>query len=190
MTDLNEEVRASLSNAGIGKRYHDMSLSNAGPLGTGMLRWLHTNGDTVRSGRSVVFHGEGLSEPIILLARALHVNGIGCKVTPLVRMRRVINDPQFREDIDDIDVLVILNAQDTVRCNPLHDSVAAEVEYLIRERHDNMKATILQIAVPEDQPPAGLANAYWTSEFWHLASENFESVTATDLKRLAGAKTK
>lgn len=181
---LSRDIRASLSEAGIGKRYHDLSLSDV-KHGAGMLGCLKRHGAAIRSkGQSLAFHGLGMTDAIIMLARGLHINGVGCKVTPLVRLRGVINNSEFREQVNEADVLVILNAQDTNRCNPLHDSVAAEIEYLIRKRHDDGRSVFMQLAVPEEQPVAGLPNCYWSGEMLDFMAEHFEHITPKTLKAM------
>ena len=187
MIELNDEVRASLLEAGIGKRFHDLSLNDV-EHGKGMLAYLTQHGKAFRSGRSVAFHGVGATDAILMLARALHVNGIGCRVVPLVRLRQFISSPEFREAVDDADVLVILNAQDTRRGNPLHDSVAAEVEYQIRRRVENNRAVIMQLAVPEDQSIASMDNCYWSDEMLALMDMHFDKVTLGRLKQMGETK--
>lgn len=180
---LSNEVRMSLAEAGIGKRYHDLTLGDV-RHGAGMLEYLKTNGKAIRAGQGVAFHGIGMTDAIIMLARGLHINGVGCKVTPLVRMRGLINNAEFREQVVDADVLVVLNAQDTNRGNPLHDAVAAEVEYTIRRRHENGKAVFLQLAVEEDAAIGELPNCYWTGEMLDFMAEQLDRVTPKTLKAM------
>lgn len=189
MTDINDEVRASLLEAGIGKRYHDVSLVSVPVYGEALMRLLTTRGQEARQGTlNLAWHGVGLTESIIMFSRALHINGVGCLVRPLVRMRPIINDLEFKEQVNEIDVLVILNAQDTVRDNPLHPSVMAELEYLLRKRFDNDKATFLQFAIPEDMIPGEVPNRYWSDEFIELVQHNFSPVTPTQLKKVTPIK--
>lgn len=182
--EINDEVRLSLSEAGIGKRYHDMTLADLGKTGDGMMEVLRRYGPTIRAGQtSLVFEGPGTTEPITMLARGLHINRVGCRVVPLVRMRRIINDPDFREAVNEIDCLVLLNAQDRHRGNPLHDAVAAEVEYTLRTRYDNRKATILQVAFMGEQSTND--ESYWSDEFWDMVSR-FERITPEQLIEWGG----
>jgi hypothetical protein len=124
----------------------------------------------------------GLTDVITLLARGLHINGVGCRITPLVRMRRVINDMDFLEAVREIDCLVIMNAQDRHRSNPLHPNVAAEVEYLIRQRYDSGRATFLQVAFTGDGGEGD--QSYWSDEFWDLVS-GWERVNVAGLTALS-----
>lgn len=181
---LSNEVRMSLAEAGIGKRYHDLTLGDV-KHGAGMLEYLKQHGKEIRrGGHSIGFHGIGLTDTIIMLARGLHINGVGCKITPLVRLRGLINNPEFREQVVDADVLVVLNAQDTNRGNPLHDAVAAEVEYTIRKRHENGKAVFMQLAVDEDTAVGKLPNCYWSGEMLDFMAENLDRVTPKSLKAM------
>jgi hypothetical protein len=80
-----------------------------------------------------------------------------------------------------------MNAQDRHRGNPLHDAVAAEVEYVLRQRYDSGRSTFLQVAfTPRDK---GEDRSYWSDEFWSLA-ERFERVTMQGLIDLGKAAAK
>jgi hypothetical protein len=178
--EINEEVRASMTEAGIGPRYHDMSLLGVPEYGDRLMLKLQEHGNEIKAGRSLVWHGVGLTESMILFCRALHVNGVGCLIRPLVRMRPIINDPDFREHVTEVPVLCIMNAQDTRRGNPLHDNVMADLEYLIGKRIDNQRATFLQLAVPEDQAIGEMPNCYWSDEMLsHM--ERFFRIAKSDL---------
>lgn len=182
MTDpLLPEIRASLTEAGIGKRFHDITLPDV-KFGAGMLDYLKQHGPAIRNaGHSIAFHGVGMTDAITMLARGLHINGVGCKIVPLVRLRPVINDAEFREIVNEIDVLVILNAQDRNRGNPLHNSVAAEIEYIIRKRFDARRATFMQLAVDESTAIGELPDCYWSDEMLDLMTESFDRVTPSAL---------
>lgn len=181
MIEIDEEVRASLTEAGIGPRYHDRTLASVPYYGDRLMMKLKEHGDGIRrEGRSLIWHGVGLTEAIIMFCRGLHINGVGCLIRPLVRLRPIINNPDFRENITDIPVLVIMNGADTRRGNPLHDNVMADLEYLLTKRHDAGRATFIQLSVPEDQPIGELLNCYWSDEFMSVM-EQFQRITATDL---------
>jgi hypothetical protein len=188
MITINNEIALSLVEAGIGKRFHHMTLEGLPVLGPGAKEWLVKHGPGIRSGvTSAVFEGVGLSDVITLLARGLHLHGVGCKIVPLVRMRKMIVDPEFREAVTEIDCLILMNAQDRHRGNPLHDAVAAEVEYVLRQRYDSGRSTFLQVAfTPRDK---GEDRSYWSDEFWSLA-ERFERVTMQGLIDLGKAAAK
>ena len=182
MIEINDEVRQSLTDAGIGKRYHDVSLNSVPLYGDGLMKLLTSRGHEVRQGTlSIAWHGVGLTESITMFCRALHVNGVGCLLRPLVRMRPIINDAEFKEQVRDIDVMVILNGQDTTRGNPLHDAVMSELEFVLRQRHDNRKATFIQLAVPEDHVITDLPNRYWSDEFLSLMNDGYARVTPSSL---------
>lgn len=191
MTDaLTPEIKASLIDAGIGRRFHDLTLEDV-KYGAGMLDYLKQHGSAIRgSGHSIAFHGVGMTDAITMLARGLHINGVGCKLVPLVRLRGIINDLEFREIVNEIDVLVILNAQDSNRGNPLHNSVAAEVEYVIRKRFDARRATFMQLAVDENVAIGELQDCYWGDEMLDLMSESFDRVTPSALTARAKAAAK
>lgn len=185
MTKVTPEIAVSLEEAGIGKRYHNMTSDALGAVGEGLRVWLARNSTALRGGTaSTVFTGVGTTDVITLLARGLHLNGVGCKITPLVRMRRILNDSEFRETVTEIDCLIVMNAQDRHRCNPLHDSVAAEVEFLLRQRYDSNRMTILQTAFTGANPDD---RSYWSDEFWELVNQ-FDHLDIDTLTKL-GAKT-
>ena len=187
MTDLTPDMRASLTEAGILPRFHDVTLADFGVPGLGLLKWLQINGDKIKlAGRSILFHGVGMSDPIIMLNRALHLNGVGCKVVPLVRMAKVLKTPELKEELDDTHVLTILSAQDPKKGCPLYDSTMAEVEVLVRNRFDRKQSTFIHAAVPAEMDYNG-PNSYWTDEFWHFAGGQFDLLTEARLNQLASA---
>lgn len=167
MIELSPDVRASLTDAGIGTRYHSMTLASLGAPGDAIKAWLaDRGGEQFRGGSTVVFTGVGSTDLITVLARGLHLSGLGCRVMPLVRVRRLLTSPVLYEEVmQDTQVLVILNAQDTRRECPLYPSSMAEVEYIVRERHAMRKSTILQMAIPESTELSILPNLYWSDEF-------------------------
>lgn len=172
MIDLNRDVRLSLSDAGIGTRFHETTLTSLGQEGETLRTWLaDRGGEQIKAGQTLVFTGVGTTDLITVFARGLHLSGLGCRLVPLVRMRKVITTPALYEEIkQDIPVLVVLNAQDTRRECPLHPSSMAEVEYIVRERHAARKATILQMAIPESTDLSSLPNLYWSDEFLDFLS--------------------
>ena len=182
MTEINDEVRASLSEAGIGKAYHDRTIASVPAYGDGLKRILTMHGAEIRQRAfNAVWHGVGLTEAITLLCRGVHINGVGCMLQPLVRMRRIIIRPDFREAVDDADLLVIFNAQDTNRGNPLHDSVMSDLEDVLRKRLDNNKMTWLQFAVPEDVVVRDMPTCYWSDEFLDLVDEYFKRIIPSSI---------
>lgn len=185
VADINDEVRASLTEAGIGPIYHERGLLSDARYGAGMLKYLTANGDRIRRvGHSIMFHGVGLTEIIKLFCRGLHINGVGCFIRPLVQMRGIINDPEFREVVEEIDVLVILNAQDMNRGSPLHDSVISELEYVIQKRCEAKLATFIQMAIPETQSIDDLPNCYWSFDFLDDVTKKFDRLTPTMISLL------
>ena len=181
MTEINEEVRASLTEAGIGPRYHDRTLASLPIYGDRLMLKLREHGDAIKyGGRSIVWHGVGLTESITLFCRGLHINGVGCFIRPLVRFRPIINDPEFRATVIDIPVLVILNGADTRRGNPFHENVMHDLEYLLTRRMDAGRATLIHLAVPEDVVVANIPNCYWSDEFLAVM-DRYERIALSDL---------
>ncbi len=127
---LTDDVRWSLTNAGIGTVYHDKKLSEFPDLGPGMFEWLKVHGDRVKQRKlvGIAFTGLNLTPVLNMLARTLHLNGVGTKVLPLVRMRRYVMDEEFREEVDDTPVLFLTPAMTELPC-PLTPSMLAEVEH-------------------------------------------------------------
>jgi len=176
-----DEINRSLTAAGIMSAYHETRLSDHGKQGDGAKIWLEESKKDISSGvKSVLFKGVGTTEIITTLARAFHLNGTSVLVLPIFRLRAYYKDAELRETIDDAGILVLLGGQDRARCNPLHHSTSAEVEYLIRSRYDKRKATFFQAPVPDDidLPPA--ENSYWSDEFWHFLTTKFETMTMAD----------
>ena len=189
MTEITDEVRLSLTEAGIGKKFHDKTLADDQVYGDGMRAFLKTNGDAIRrDGKSVWFHGIGLTDTIKLFCRGLHIHGVGCKIVPLVHMRRIINNAEFRETVTDIDVLVILAGQDARVCNPLHPNVMADVEELIRDRFERERATFIHFAIDPTVNPVELDNCYWSAEFMEMVLEGWEELRPNAIKALGKIK--
>lgn len=70
-----------------------------------------------------------------LLRRALHIVGIVRRIVQLVRMPKAIySDSEFREDVDDAQVLCILRGADIRRGCPLKHQVMDETEWLVQHR--------------------------------------------------------
>lgn len=175
---ITDEIALSLNEAGIMRRYHTMRLEEVEGTGPGALRWLRAHAVEVRSGcASIAFEGVGLTDTIIMMARGLHINGTSCRIVPLVRMSKAVKDADFRDAIREIDTLVILNAQDKSRPCPLHPSVAAEVEYIVRSRYDRGQNTWMQF---EARGPLA-QNDYWSGEFWDL-TQRWDTLDASTLK--------
>lgn len=182
MTELSEAVKWSLTNAGIGKRFHDSTLADDKVYGEGLKKFLTDHGEDIRAGQSVVFQGVHLYEGVMLLARGLHIHGVGCRVLPLVHMRKVIMDPDLREEVDDCQVLMLMQAQTDNRGAPLSDSFMDETEYFIRKRFEEDKSTILLIEVPVTMDWRTLKNCYWSAGFREWTKTTFLNVKEGDLK--------
>lgn len=182
MTKVSDNVAWSLTNAGIGKKYHDRTLETVPKYGKGLFKFLTDHGDAIRDGTGVIFSGTNLHDGILLFCRGLHINGVGCKILPLVHMRRAIMDPELAEEISDAHVLVIMPAQNSTHGCPISDSFIQETEYLIRKRHANDQSTFLHMGVRDGVDWRGLNNCYWSDEFRDWTKKEFIDVFEGDLE--------
>ena len=189
MNKLTDEVRLSLTEAGIGKIYHDKRLASDEEYGAGMSAYLKANGTAIRKGeKSVWFHGIGLIPTIKLFCRGLHINGVGCKIVPLVHMRKIINNPEFKELVEEIDVLVITGCADAKQGCPLHPNVMAAVEDLIRDRAEDNKSTFMVFGIDPGTDPRSLDNRYWSDQFMNTVVEEFEELRPNTIIALGKSK--
>lgn len=183
-SEIEEGVRASLQRAGIGLVYHDMSLKDKGRDGAALIEGLFSSEarqDIRMKGRPVIFSGiraDGL-ELVKLVARGYHVNGVGCRIVPLVRLRGLLNDMDEREYIDGCKVLVIQSFQTEKPDCPLTPFALAEVEAYIRNRFDNMKSVWFHCPTYME-PGQAEALTWWNNEFAKRICDDAIEVTLAD----------
>lgn len=173
-SEIEEGVRASLSRAGIGAAYHGLSLKDKGEDGKALIEGLFS--DRVRreirmEGRPVIFSGirhDGL-ELVKLVARGYHVNGVGCRVVPLVRLRGLLANLDEREYIEGCKVLVIQNFQTEKPDCPLTPYATEEVAAYIRERLEGNQSVWLHCPTRFQEGPSYLPVtsilSWWNAEF-------------------------
>lgn len=167
----------SLNRAGIGAAYHEKSLrSDFGPEGERLADWAIANKRAVLGGKSLMMTGIRSRELMFMLARAFHLNGVGVYVTPLVRIGGVIFDELIKEQVRDIDVLVILGFQQEGEA-PLKSSLIYETEHLINDRSDRGKPTFVTIPLGDEArpfDPEGFDNWWWTIELVDTLLDRYE----------------
>lgn len=166
----------SLSRAGIGKRYHDMSLKDFGERGSRLIEWVREKRAAVRDGRGMVMVGEDCHDLMAMTARAFHLGGSGVMCVPLVRAPGLIYEDKLREQLDDADILVLFAFQ-KVGDMPLKPSTFAEVEYLIQSRRDDNKPTFLEVPLGTEQKPFvmdSFSGWWWSPDVVSLLARDFD----------------
>lgn len=183
MSGIDDQVKWSLTKAGIGSRFHDASMLDEkfGKMGKAMYNWTRKNGERVVNGQSFVFQGISFGHTLTMLARGLHINGAGVRIYPLVRMRSVLTDPELKEEMDDALALFIMPAQSGNVACPLYPQWMEETVYYVRQRIASGKAVILHAEVNDDVPWTQKAGFYWPDGFVGDLEHDFETVTARDL---------
>lgn len=174
---LEDHVRKSLTDAGIGSTLHDKSLADAGPEGLGLLDWLKSEGGSAikQEGRNVILEGFSRT-PAKLLARGLHINGVGVRVlnlTSFVNIRKYGGEKW--EDILDCRSLFILPAQ-TERPCPLTPWQMEDVEYFLKRRMDQCKSVVL--CMDKKQP----VEPWWSDGFIEDLMDNCTEFNSSRLK--------
>lgn len=174
---LPEDHKWSLNRAGIGAAYHDKSLrKDFGPEGIKLADWAVANKKSVLDGKSVMMTGIRCRELMFMLARAYHLNGLGVYVTPLVRVGSVLFDAAIREQVSDIDILVILGFQQEGEC-PLKSNMIYETEHLINDRSDRGKPTFITVPLGDEQrafDPEAFDKWWWTIELVDTLLDRYE----------------
>lgn len=160
--EITEDIRWSLTNAGIGTLYHNVKLEDHSKLGKTLFEWIKTNGAEVKAGKPVVFRGLGARNELMLLAKVFHINGLGVSIWPLFKVPQMLRNPEKREDVADCHILFIMPAQNAGRDCPLSSYQMEEVEHLIITRFEKGQSTFLHNAYSGGQP---LPTSYWSAEF-------------------------
>ncbi len=160
--EITDEIKWSLTNAGIGSIYHDKKLEEVSKLGKRLFEWIKEHGAEVKDGKPVVFRGLGAREELMLLAKVFHINGMGVSIWPLFKVPQMLRNPEKREDVADCQILFIMPAHNAPRDCPLSAYAMEEVEYLISQRFGSKLSTFLHNAYSGGQP---LPASYWSSDF-------------------------
>jgi hypothetical protein len=182
VAEREKEIKQSLKDAGIGPRYHDLRLSSFGDPGTKLYEWMNSKREAIKAGGSAVFHGLGLSDMIITMARGLHVNGVGVRVIPLARMGLWVKSPEKIEELnDEVRALFVMSCADSRKGCPLYDRTMADVEWLIRQRFDEHKSTFLHFSVDDTDKSLYKAGSYWSDEMLQFIQLHFDVLRSSDL---------
>jgi hypothetical protein len=180
--ERDKEIAYSLRDAGIGTRYHDLRLDDFKLPGAWLKDWMLNHAEQIKGGASAVFHGLGLTDLIITMARGLHVNGVGVRVVPLGRMGLYLKSPDKLEELnDDVRALFIMNCADSRKGCPLYDRTMADVEWLIRQRFDEHKNTFLHFSVDDTEKALYKVGGYWSDEMLHFIQLHFDILRASDM---------
>ena len=149
----------SLTDAGIGKVYHDKTLSEM-DHGPGLKKFLiNGGGDALKNeGASLILRGYPRATTSVF-CKGLHMNGVGVRMVSLsnlvTTMRRCV---EAWEDIEDCRALVIQPAQTESPC-PLDYWQKDMVETYLTERARNGKSVILCFDAKEPEVP------WWNVDF-------------------------
>lgn len=159
---INDKIAESLVLAGIGRAYHQRTLSDVS--GGVVLQALIADG----TARSEVQEGRGWNiiglhstayDAAILLARGLHLSGLKARVASLTRLLNQIKEGgDLLPEYADCSVLMVTNFYQTYPGNPvpLEGYEVRAVETFLQERLDDRRAVFVHSAKP-------LAESVWWS---------------------------
>lgn len=180
--ETEREIASSLTDAGIGVRFHKMKLADHGPIGVALRTWFLANTENIKSGGSACFVGLGMTDLVTTMACALHVRGYGSFVAPLVRVGKLLGNDDFRERLsEETRCLFIMAAQDGNKGCPLYDNRMAELEWMIRTRYDNRQSTFIVFPVDNDRADLSATAKWWSEETVYFLKQHFAVVRKTDL---------
>lgn len=164
-------VRQSLIEAGIGRAYHDRTLSDLGDHGVTAKEWLDTVGKSdVRSGRgwNIIGATARAYDTTMVLARGVHLKGIDTRIVSLRRLiGQIMNDGDLLPELYSTRALFVLDFIQVYpgNDNPMTGREVQEVESFLLERLDANEAVFLHAAVP-------LTTAtWWSASFLQRVAE-------------------
>lgn len=158
---MEPHVKQSLIEAGIGPAFHDKKLPEMGD--DGEILWHRLSGElgkALRSGAFVTLEGYD-RETVMVLAKTLHINGLGVRILSLSRLWTQMQKPTTEawEAISENPVLMVNPAQ-TDRACPLDHWQRDVIEDYLLSRLDNRKSVVFT-ALDEITPEGG----WWSRGF-------------------------
>lgn len=180
---LTPEIHRSLTEAGIGRIYHEKTLSECGDLGRGYEDWIKTAGPRLkRDGGLVVMMGQGQSAVLPVLARGFHMNGAGVRIKTLSQLYSILRTPgERREDLEEAPCLFVSPAQAGRRICPLDGWAMDTVTAYLRERVERGQITVLYWAHDREFDVDDPLWSWWDVDFLDWASETGEILRAREI---------
>lgn len=174
---LESHIAKSLSDAGIGKIYHERSLIDFDKQGVQLSDWLKAGGGTAMKSGGCLILRDFDRAPVTMLARALHINGVGVRCLPLTAIWGTLQKPGSEkwDDLLDADAIFVMPAQSS-RDNPLSYWQRDVVEAFLLERAENMKSVVLHMTETTKSEP------WWTDEFMGTIRACGQALRAGDTK--------
>lgn len=176
---IDDGVRASLTRAGIGTDYHNRSLAEA-PGGDDLVKWVTANGRTFfRTGGVAAFVGRSsrATNAMMLFARALHLSGVGVRVTNLPTLVRILDrdDTEALARLEEAPVLVVTRfyAPATRTDCPLTGWQSLMVEEFLTERKSNGNGLVSHVYEPFDRQTSPV---WWRPDFLEAIGSNAKVV--------------
>lgn len=177
MVELTDEVRSSLSRAGIGRIYHDRTLDSLGeahPVATWFKRM---NPVSIRSGSGFVLVGASPAayDAFLLAARRLHLNGVGVGVVHMSDLIEHITRVDHHERIERAAALFIKGFYTPTRGQPApyEPRELRRISHFLDDRIEERVPLFLQATAPLSPQQAG----WWSEDFIgrvQRASESLE----------------
>lgn len=179
LTPHEKAINESLTRAGIGSAYHNVSLSSI-PNGQTLIDWIIEQKKLKKEGLQEGLDGKGWNivgsslaarEATILLARGAHLSGFGAYVTSLLSLDKVlkVGDHDELELIEERDVLAIVDFDVLYGKTAMLDEdfyTRRRVENLLKRRWDKKKSNFLRFNfLPQD------CREGWTEELTLIAMD-------------------
>lgn len=153
---IDDGVQQSLLRAGIGRAFHRRSLTEL-PRGEQLAAWVRTEAKAdLAAGRGWTVQGTGIGayDHVVLLARAMHLSGMGVRVVPLRKLLKLIEVEA--EDAEELAAAPALFVTDFVQhygrgeC-PLSGLQLMDVETFLTARLDDGRPFFPQVSRPVEQ---------------------------------------
>jgi hypothetical protein len=151
---ISEGLMLSLIDAGIGKTFHQRSLTET-PLGESIRQWLVTEGrTTMQAGCGLSVLGFNTRDTFILAARACHLSGIPVQVSSVSRLIALIDDDaETLAKARDCAALFVTSFFDPGkdRSCPYSGWQVRRLLDLFHLRMDNQRSVCLHLSLPVEQ---------------------------------------
>ena len=157
---MEPHIRQSLTEAGIGSRYHDKKLTEIGNDGKELWNKLHGSlRRHVKSGSFLSMEGYE-RETIMTFAKTLHINGVGVQNMAVSKLWTIMQHPSSErwENVRDAPMLILNPAQAERDCPLVGWQMDIVEEYLL-SRLEARKSLTFALSNPLS------ADGWWSAEF-------------------------
>lgn len=161
----------SLRSAGIGSAYHRRSLTEK-EFPPALFDWVSSPQEHIAAGRGWTFTGGPASyDAAMLMARGLHIQGLGSLVVPSSRLASWVRaDAPDLDRVMEVRALVVTGFYEDYHEPPMQGWVAAGVEEVLTARLDENRTVMLQMGKTFD------SDCWWTRNFVSMVTARNRSL--------------